>query len=159
MSAEQKCMRPCAGCPWLKANQTPDVVAASPVDGTGTRWFEVANLKRHWTAITKVGAMLPCHETDINAPLYGGKAIKNDNASHICVGVSILARREMHAFMVAGTDFKSYRNSGGRFTLTALAAWASRFNYAGAVFRLGRRDFTMPVVSDDERVALPWAAR
>lgn len=150
-----KCARPCAGCPWRRENQTPEAIAQSPRDGAGVHWFSTKNLAKHWKAITTVGAMLPCHETDDHADRYGGTAAKNGKGAHICVGVSVLAHREMYRFMVAGTDVTQYKRAGGTFTPTALAAWASRFNYVGAVFELDGRKFKMPRVDDNESVALP----
>jgi hypothetical protein len=144
----------------MRVNQTPEAVEASPVDGIGVHWFDPKNLRRHWKAVKTRGAMLPCHETDVNAPLYGGKYLRNENVEpRICVGVSILAHREILGFMTAGTNYTHYRENGGKFTLLALAAWASRFNYAGALFDLGGRSFTMPAVDDDDRVALPGGVR
>lgn len=159
IGSAQKCARPCGSCPWLAKNQTRDVVLASPIDGRGTHWFAVENLRRHWRGIAEDGSMMPCHSTDPNAPLYGGKFTRAKE-SHICVGITVLARREMHAFMVAGTNFEQYRAAGGRFTLRALAMWASRLNYGGAVFDIGGQSLTMPHVNaDDDRVRLPRKGR
>lgn len=151
------CARPCNDCPWLGANQTKDAIAASPIDGRGIHWFEKANLLRHWIAAAKVGAMLPCHVTDNQAPLYGGKPTAA-REGHICVGQSILAFREITAFMNAGQDFNRYRKMPGkRFSAVGLAAWAARLFYAGATFHLGGRTFTMPKIeADDPRVRVPW---
>lgn len=149
---------PCAGCPWLAENQTPAAVAASPVDGRGVHWFAAENLRRHWLSISTDGAMLPCHMTDEKAPLYGGKPAKGGHL-RICVGVTVLARREMMAFMASGTSPERYRarRPGRRFTMTALAAWASRLAVRGAVFIMGGRNYQMPSnVEDDPRVRLPW---
>lgn len=101
--------------------------------------------------------MLPCHATDANAPLYGGKPTKPQDA-RICVGLSVLARREVTAFMQAGQDYPRYRKvAGRRFSAVGLAAWAARLYYAGAVFHLGGRQFVMPSVqADDVRATVPW---
>jgi hypothetical protein len=154
---KKKCDQPCDGCPWMKKNQTAKAVAASPVDGRGQHWFSKENILRHWRAAGEVGAMLPCHMTDENAPLYGGKPTKKQDA-RICVGLSLLARREVTAFMVAGQDFKRYRElPGKRWSSVGLAAWAARLYYAGAVFHMGGRAFKMPTISaDSDRVGLPW---
>ncbi len=153
----KKCERPCAGCPWLKANQTPEAVAASPVDGSGEHWFSERNLLRHWAAAGKIGAMLPCHKTDENAHLYGGTAAKKQDA-RICVGLSTLAYREVFAFMSAGQSFERYRAlKGRRWTAVGLAAWAARLFFAGATFHVGGRAYTMPkIAKDDPRLGLPW---
>lgn len=159
MSRQKTADRPCASCPWLRANQTPDAVARSPVDGNGVHWFSVANLRRHWSAAGTIGAMLPCHKTDAHAPLYGGAPTKGGHES-ICVGLSVLARREVTAFMQAGGNTKRYRaiGPGRRFLMPALAAWASRLYFGGCVFHVGDRQFTMPEkVEDDPRVGLPWS--
>lgn len=156
MAKRVACDTPCSGCPWLKQNQTRKAIAASPVDGRGHRWFERANLLRHWGAAARIGAMLPCHMTDEHAPLYGGKATKKQDA-RICVGLTILARREVTAFMNAGQDFDRYAAiPGKRFQAVGLAAWASRLYYAGAFFHMGGRTFTMPKVEDDPRATVPW---
>src|SRR2546430_2741 len=142
--------RPCAGCPWRRENQTPAAIAASPIDGRGIHWFARANLRRHWKAAAAIGAMLPCHKTDANAPLYGGEFAKGGHA-RICVGLSVLARREVTAFMMAGQDFARYRKvPGRRFGAVGLAAWAARLYYGGATFHVGREAFVMPEhVGDD----------
>jgi hypothetical protein len=127
---KKKCDQPCDGCPWMKKNQTAKAVAASPVDGRGQHWFSKENILRHWRAAGEVGAMLPCHMTDENAPLYGGKPTKKQDA-RICVGLSLLARREVTAFMVAGQDFKRYREAAwdwqhgqrGSITLARFSTW------------------------------------
>lgn len=154
---KKTCDRPCSGCPWLRTNQTPAAVAASPIDGRGQHWFSKANILRHWLAAGKIGAMLPCHKTDANAPLYGGAPTAAKDA-RICVGLSILARREVLAFMQAGQDYKRYRaRRGRRFSAPGLAAWAARLYFAGAVFHIGGRTFTMPTVTEDDHSAgLPW---
>lgn len=149
--------KPCADCPWRTVNQTPTAVAASPVDGRGVHWFSRENLLRHWRAAGDIGAMLPCHVTDQDAVLYGGKQTKVQDA-RICVGLSVLARREVEAFMQAGQDFKKYKAlPGKRWSAVGLAAWAARLYYAGAVFHIGGRQFTMPAVkADDAACGLPW---
>lgn len=152
--------QPCASCPWLAKNQTPEAVAASPIDGTGRHWFSKENLLRHWRAAGHIGVMLPCHMTDEDAPLYGGKSTKPQDA-RICVGLSLAARREVTLFMQCGQDYKRYRRvrPGRRWTATGLAAWAARLYYAGAVFHLGTRKFVMPTVpidARDEQIAVPW---
>lgn len=149
--------RPCAGCPWLRVNQTPAAVAASPVDGRGVHWFEKENLLKHWKASADVGAMLPCHMTDEKAPLYGGKFTKSQDA-RICVGLATLARREVTAFLAAGQNFDRYSElPGRRWSAVGLAAWAARLYYAGSVFVLGSRKFTMPKIEgDDARLGVPW---
>lgn len=151
--------QPCDGCPWLKKNQTPEAVATSPVDGRGEHWFSKRNIERHWRAAGDIGGMLPCHKTDVNAPMYGGQQTKNQDA-RICVGLSMLARREVTEFMKAGTNFERYSARPGiRWSAVGLAAWAARLFFAGAVFHMGGRKFTMPTISansDDARVGLPW---
>jgi hypothetical protein len=151
--------KPCEGCPWLKKNQTPKAVKASPIDGAGRHWFARENIEKHWRAAGDIGAMLPCHMTDVNAPLYGGKATKAEQA-RICVGLSMLARREVRAFMQAGQNVDRYvALKGIRWSAVGLAAWAARLYHAGAFFVLGGRTFTMPRISpdvEDARVGLPW---
>lgn len=148
--------KPCADCPWLRRNQTPAAVAANPIDGRGRHWFEKSNLLRHWQAASRIGAMLPCHKTDANAPLYGGRRTRGGH-EHICVGLTVLAKREIDAFMNAGQLACRYRElPGKRFLMTGLAAWASRLLYAGAMFNLGGRSFRMPTVADDPDVGVPW---
>lgn len=147
---------PCNGCPWLRCNQTKEAVAASPLDGTGRRWFERANLLRHWLAAARIGAMLPCHKTDAKAALYGGRPTRGGR-EHICVGLTVLAWREVGAFMGAGQEAQRYlKLPGKRFTMTGLAAWASRLHYGGAMFHMGGRAFRMPTVANDPRVGVPW---
>lgn len=159
MKKAKACDRPCSGCPWLVENQTPEAVAASPIDGRGVHWFAKENIARHWKAAGDIGAMLPCHLTDRDAPLYGGKPTKAQDA-RICVGLSLLAVREVTAFMKAGQDFKRYRAlPGRRWSAIGLAAWAARLFFGGAVFHMGGRAFTMPTLPndvDDPRVGLPW---
>lgn len=140
----------------MLANQTPDAVAASPIDGHGEHWFSKENIARHWKAAGTIGAMLPCHETDENAVLYGGKPKKRQQA-RICVGLSTLAHREVTDFMKAGQDFAKYRRlPGKRFSAVGLAAWAARLLYAGAIFHMGGREFRMPKIThDDNRCGLP----
>lgn len=149
--------RACSGCPWLAKNQTPAAVKASPIDGRGQHWFSKENIERHWKAAGEIGSMLPCHQTDQNAPLYGGKAVKPQDA-RICVGLTVLARREVTAFMQSGQNYDRYAAiPGKRWSAVGLAAWAARLYYAGAVFMLGGRNFTMPTITkDDDRAALPW---
>lgn len=158
MPKKQACAQPCAACPWLRANQTPEAVAASPVDGGGVHWFSKENLLRQWADVQKLGIFMPCHKTDENAPFYGGQSTKRQDA-HICVGLSVLGRREVYAFMEAGQDFARYkRMPGKRLTAVGLAAWASRLYFGGAIFHLAARKFIMPEkVEDDPRIGLPWA--
>lgn len=155
--SDKACDRPCANCPWLRANQTAEAIAASPIDGTGTHWFSRENLLRHWRGVQTIGIMLPCHKTDENAHLYGGTYTKRGTA-RICVGLSVLARREVTAFMTAGSDFVNYRRlPGKRLSARALASWAARLYYGGATFHVGSRAFMMPErVAEDPRVGVPW---
>lgn len=148
---------PCSGCPWLRKNQTPAAIAASPLDGRGQHWFTKANLLRHWRGVQDVGIMLPCHMTDDHAPFYGGKPTPTQDA-RICVGLTILARREVTALMTAGTDFTKYQQlKGRRLSAVGLAAWAARLYYGSCTLHLGGRAYTMPEhVTDDPRVTVPW---
>jgi hypothetical protein len=150
--------QPCAGCPWLSQNQTPAAVEASPIGGDGAHWFDPRNLLKHWRAVQQRGVMLPCHETDPNAPFYGGRPAKGHKA-RICIGLTILARREVQTFMEAGQEMRYYRQRPGkRLTAAGLAGWASRLYFGGAIFNLGARSFRMPEhVEDDPRVTVPWA--
>lgn len=151
------CDKPCASCPWLRANQRPEAVLRSPVDGDGIHWFSVENLTRRWREIARIGVMLPCHKTDANAGFYGGR-FTQAGKERICVGLSILARREMTALMNSGQEFSAYKRiKGKRFSPVALAVWASRLYYGGAVHELAGRSFTMPDrVEDDPLVGVPW---
>lgn len=150
------CDKPCATCPWLKEQQTPEAIEASPIDGSGRHWFEVDNLKYHWKDVAN-GSILPCHATDSRAPLYGGKACKVEQG-RTCVGLSILIAREIRLFMERGTDFKRYKAVRGiRMTLQGLAMWASRFVYAGSVLQVEGREMIIPTVEDDDRITTPWA--
>lgn len=156
MSENNTCDKPCVTCPWLKANQTKEAVAQSPLDGRMIRWFDPRNLRNHWRHVAD-GGMMPCHATDRNAPLYGGKPTAAEQG-RVCVGLTILVHREVHHFMVAGTNFEQYRLARGiRMTLLGLASWASRLCYQGAVLEVGREKLTIPTISDDARVQTPWA--
>lgn len=158
--SEQQEEKPCAGCPWLAKNQTPAAIAKSPVDGSGGHWFDHDNIRRHWEAVAEGGSMLPCHETAEHAPLYGGHAVKPGVEGRLCVGLSILARREVLHFMRCGNDFRKYKtgkaDSGRRFSLQALASWATRFVFVGAILDAGSRQLRIPKVADDPRCTLPW---
>lgn len=155
------CDKPCASCPWLRANQTKQAVAASPVDGRGVHWFATSNLRARWTFVAKEGGMLPCHATDNEAHLYGGKQAPTEQG-RVCVGLSVLARREVRHFMECGTDYAAYQLARGiRMSLLGLASWAARFNYAGSIFEVGDRQLMMPTLEeeDDSRIGTPWADR
>ncbi len=157
-----KCDTPCGTCPWRAENQTPEAVRNSPRDGMGMRWFDPANLRQRWSEVAD-GGMMPCHATDSNAPLYGGKKPKGKPKERVCVGLTTLARREVTAFMVHGTDYAKYAGAepakaSSRMTLLGLAAWASRLMYAGATLGVGRRVLKIPVVGDDPKVQFPWEA-
>lgn len=154
----KRCDRPCGGCPWRASNQTPEAIEASPIHGGGGRWFDPSNLRRHWKAVSN-GSLLPCHATDRNAPLYGGKAPAKGAKPRVCVGVAILARREVTAFMVAGNNFARYRASGGSMSLLGLASWAGRLLFGGAVLHVGREELLLPTVGDDSAVTLPTSRR
>lgn len=149
--------RPCADCPWLRENQTPEAVAKSPVDGSGVHWFSRENLLRHWRGMQRIGIMLPCHKTDDHAHFYGGRPTACGQ-TRICVGMSVLARREVLAFMQAGQDFAKYRKvPGRRFSAVGLAAWAARLFFGGSTFHTAGRTFVMPEhVEEDARVGVPW---
>jgi hypothetical protein len=161
MTPAAKCAQPCATCPWRQQQQTPAAVAASPADGRGEHWFSVSNLRRQWNHIRK-GGMLPCHMTDPDAPLYGGKAVKRGVETRVCAGLAILTKREVHAYLAAGGRFANYRKLGGqRMTQEGLAMWAARHVWPGAThgtFSLskGHRQVTMPAVDDHPDVRLPW---
>lgn len=152
---------PCATCPWRRQSQTPAAVAASPVDAMGGRWFEVANLRKHWKHIGG-GGMMPCHATDHRAHLYGGKPVAERVEQRLCVGLVVLVRREIHAFLSAGGEFERYRKlPGGRMTLAGVAQWAARLNYPGATFETstvdGPRAFRLPEATIDHAdVRVPW---
>jgi hypothetical protein len=149
------CAQPCGSCPWRLANQTPEAVQASPIDGRGVHWFDHENLRDRWEGIAD-GQMLPCHVTDSRAPLYGGKPAKGKGKETLCVGQAILAHREITAFMSDGTDFNCYRRRPGiRFTAKGLASWASRLYYAGATLLIERRELIIPKVTDNPDVGLP----
>jgi len=147
---------PCGSCPWRLRNQTKAAVEASPIDGSGRHWYDRRNLRRHWVAVAD-GKLLPCHATDRNAPLYGGKSPSAKAKPRVCVGISILARREVTAFMEAGTDHARYKQAGGSMTLRGLASWAARLIYGGASLVIGRESLRLPQVThDDSEVGLAW---
>lgn len=159
----QACAQPCATCPWLKANQTKEAVAASPIDGGGRHWFAPANLKKHWRAIGR-GSLMPCHATDPHAPAYGGKAAPRGAEPRICVGLAILARREVVAYLGTGspTIVKHRARGGIRFTIEGLATWAARLLHEGAIFETftlteGRVKLRLPATEENPDVRLPWA--
>lgn len=155
MKQKEPCAQPCASCPWLRKNQTEEAIRESPIDGRDRHWFERENLERHWRAVG-AGQMMPCHATDKNAPMYGGKTPSKKAKARICVGLTILARREVTAFMESGTDFSRYSERPGiRMSLQGLAAWASRLYYAGATFLVGNTKLQMPVVEENDDVTLP----
>lgn len=169
MNTTQPKASPCASCPWLAANQTPDAVRNSPrPKGSGfpgerapLRWFDPKNLRQKWAHI-RTGGMLPCHMTDQRAPLYGGKKVAGKVETRVCAGLSILARREVFSYLTAGGVFRQYTALGGRrFTLDGLAQWAARLAYPGAMFEAfslhdGRRALRMPDVGDTPDVCVPW---
>lgn len=145
---------PCAGCPWLRVNQTPEAVAASPLDGRGVHWFDSDNLRGHWDGC-RDGHMLPCHATDPRAPFYGGKPAKPGHG-RVCVGITILAKREVVAFMVAGNNMGRYRRQVTRpMTLLGLASWASRLLFVGATLEIGEASLVIPEVEDNPEVQIP----
>lgn len=154
------CTKPCADCPWRLSNQTPEAVKNSPVDGAGVHWFSAENILRHWKAAGDKGAMLPCHQTDQDAALYGGKLTKKQDAS-ICAGLSTLAYREVMLFMQSGQNFETYSaRPGRRFSAVGLAAWAARLFFAGSTFHMGGRAYLMPKIEkDDPALGLPDVKR
>lgn len=156
------CAQPCATCPWLARNQTREAVKASPIDGGGRHWFAPANLKKHWRGIGR-GSLMPCHATDPNAPTYGGKAAPRGAEPRICVGLTILARREVVAYLSTGSpSVAKHRARGGiRFTIEGLATWAARLLHPGAVFETfsltdGLVRLRLPATEDHPDVRLPW---
>lgn len=100
--------------------------------------------------------MLPCHATDRNAPLYGGKWT-TAKEGRICAGLTILAQREIRHFMECGMQREKYAaTKGHRFTLKALAMWASMLHFTGHQIVAGSNCLTIPETEPDDRVALPW---
>lgn len=158
-TTEKAKARPCASCPWMRASQTPEAIAASPVDGRGVHWFDPDNLRNRWTFCAHEGGMMPCHATDNKAHWYGGVRAQCETGG-ICVGLTILAKREVHHFMECGGDFRRYKRTPGlRMTLEGLAMWAARLLYPGATFNIDGRILTMPDVADlpIADVTVPWS--
>lgn len=144
--------KPCTSCPWLAKNQTSVVVAGSPQGGG---WFNPKNLQAKWREVGR-GGLMPCHATDSQAVEYGGTYCKAGN-ERICVGLAILAHREVTALMQNGGEYRLYKlRKGLRMTAAGLAAWAARLYYAGATLLIGGREFVIPKVVDATDVTVPW---
>jgi hypothetical protein len=150
--------RPCAGCPWLAQSQTKAAVEASPLDGRGMRWFDPRNLRERWTFCAEEGGLMPCHATDRNAHLYGGERAAACDTGRVCVGLTVLAKREVHHFMKCGGNYARYSaESGQRMTLKGLAMWAARLLYPGAVLDIGEEQLAIPDVDMEQPdVTVPW---
>jgi hypothetical protein len=161
-----KCDKPCASCPWLAVNQTKEAVKNSPMPphlpftpkkDQPLRWFDPRNLKKHWSAVAANGSMMPCHATDPNAHRYGGKKVKADSQSRVCIGLTILAKREVTEFLKQGGEYRRYRaQPGRRMSLLGLATWGARLTHPGATFHAGEAALILPTVDDDDRVTVPW---
>lgn len=150
--------KPCGSCPWLRSNQTREAIANSPRDARGVAWYKPANLRAHWRNVGKDGVIMPCHATDAEAQWYGGKRVAENVEQRFCVGLCVLARREVYAFTGTSWNMKRYLAIiGRRFSLHGLAAWASRLYFGGATFAVGDRVFTMPTITEDNPdVTVPW---
>lgn len=107
--------RPCATCPWRKAN------FGKP---HAEKWYTIANAKRLWSGIRTGKTMgMMCHSTDPENVEYGGDKIVAPGHERLCIGALMLVMRSMNALQ-ARDGFTHYRQGvGQRMTRGAMAEW------------------------------------